>query len=51
MLDLYPGPIVSVKTTKGIHRAKSVVLALGAWAAKFLPRIGVNVPLQVNLHR
>ncbi|XP_045172075.2 peroxisomal sarcosine oxidase-like [Mercenaria mercenaria] len=46
MLDLYPGDIVSIKTIKGVHRAKSVVLALGAWAAKFLPRIGVNVPLE-----
>ncbi|XP_060597744.1 peroxisomal sarcosine oxidase-like [Ruditapes philippinarum] len=46
MLDLYPGDIVSIKTTKGVHRARSVVLALGAWAAKFLPRIGVNVPLE-----
>lgn len=46
MLDLYPGSVVSIKTSKGLYRAKSVVLALGAWAAKFLPRIGVNVPLQ-----
>ncbi|XP_045172453.2 peroxisomal sarcosine oxidase-like [Mercenaria mercenaria] len=46
MIDLYPGTIVSVKTTKGLHRARSVVLTLGPWAAKFLPRLGLNVPLQ-----
>ena len=48
MLDLRPGDIVSIVTNKGhVYRARSVVLTLGAWAAKFLPRIGVKVPLQV----
>ncbi|KAL4223769.1 hypothetical protein ACF0H5_017235 [Mactra antiquata] len=46
MIDLYAGSIVSIKTNKTIYKAKSVVLALGPWAAKFLPRIGVNIPLQ-----
>ena len=49
MLDLYPGGIVSVKTTKSTHKTKAVVLTLGAWAAKFLPKIGINVPLQVGI--
>ena len=50
MLDLYPGETVAVKTTKGIYKSKSVVLALGPWAAKFLPHIGLNLPLSVRLH-
>ncbi|XP_045173792.2 peroxisomal sarcosine oxidase-like [Mercenaria mercenaria] len=46
MLDLFPGDTVSVKTTRSVHKAQSVVLTLGAWAAKFLPRLGIKVKLQ-----
>jgi len=47
MEDLYPGPIVTVRTSRTTYRGRSVVLALGPWAANFLPRIGVHIPLQV----
>ena len=48
MLDIQPGNIVTVKTSKGVYRCRSVVLALGPWAAKFLPRLGLNLPLKVG---
>lgn len=48
MTDISMGEIVSVKTIKDVYKAKSVVLTLGPWASKFLPRIGVNVPLEVS---
>lgn len=46
MLDVHPGDTVAVKTTKGAYRCKSLVLALGPWAAKFLPRLGLKLPLK-----
>lgn len=45
MLDVQPGEIVAVKTSRGIHRGKSLVLTLGPWATKFLPRLGLSLPL------
>ena len=50
MLDIQPGHIVAVKTTRGVHRGKSAVLALGPWAAKYLPRLGLTLPLKVYLY-
>ena len=49
MVDLKPGDPVSI-ITKGnkVYRGRAVVLALGPWAAKFLPKIGVNIPLTVT---
>ena len=49
MLDLYPGTTVAVKTTKGVYKSESLVLALGPWAATFLPHIGLSLPLQARL--
>lgn len=46
MLDVHPGNIVGIKTTKGLHKCKSLVLALGPWASKFLPRLGLSLPLE-----
>ena len=48
MLDIQPGNIVTVKTSKGAHKGRSIVLALGPWAAKFLPRLGLSLPLRVS---
>lgn len=46
LVELKPGTIVTVQTTKATYQARSVVLTMGPWAGKFLPRIGLNVPLQ-----
>ncbi|KAH3693177.1 hypothetical protein DPMN_192579 [Dreissena polymorpha] len=40
MMDLLPGDVVSVRTRGHVYRGRSVVLALGPWAATFLPSIG-----------
>ena len=48
MLDVQPGNVVMVKTSKETHKGRSVVLALGPWAAKFLPRLGLSLPLRVS---
>ncbi|XP_052256446.1 peroxisomal sarcosine oxidase-like isoform X2 [Dreissena polymorpha] len=46
MVDLHPGDEVTVRTREHVYRGRSVVLALGPWAATFLPSIGVNIPLE-----
>ncbi|XP_052800944.1 peroxisomal sarcosine oxidase-like isoform X2 [Mya arenaria] len=46
MKELLPGEIVTVRTPRRMFRGRSVVLALGPWAANFLPTIGVDIPLQ-----
>lgn len=46
MIDIFPGDIVTVRTTKGQYRTKSVVLTVGPWAAKILPNLGVHLPLK-----
>ena len=48
MIDVIPGTIISVKTSKDVYKCRSLVLALGPWAAKFLPRLGLELPLQVK---
>ena len=49
MLDLRPGNPVTIKTTRDVYRCKTVVLALGPWAPKFLPHLGLQLPLRVRL--
>ena len=49
MLELHPGSTVAIKTTRDVYRCKTVVLALGPWAPKFLPRLGLQLPLKVGL--
>ncbi|XP_045171940.2 peroxisomal sarcosine oxidase-like [Mercenaria mercenaria] len=46
MVDLHLGSTVSVDTNNGVYKSRAVVLTLGPWAARFLPKIGINVPLQ-----
>lgn len=50
MTEIIPGGVVNVKTARNVHRGHKVVLALGPWAAKFLPTIGVQIPLKVMYH-
>lgn len=49
MVDIAPADTVFIKTTSNVYRGRSVVLALGPWAAKFLPKIGVHIPLKVQV--
>lgn len=46
MIELEPGNVVLVKTSKTVYKGRSVVLTLGPWAAKFLPYLGIQIPLQ-----
>ncbi|XP_030261115.1 peroxisomal sarcosine oxidase [Sparus aurata] len=45
--DIKPGPVVTVSTSAGVYRAKSVVITAGPWANKLLSHTGLQLPLEV----
>ncbi|XP_021364720.1 peroxisomal sarcosine oxidase-like [Mizuhopecten yessoensis] len=47
LVDVFPGDIVTVKTNKGSYRGRNLVLAVGPWATKILPPLGIHLPLKV----
>ncbi|KAL5017533.1 hypothetical protein ScPMuIL_007122 [Solemya velum] len=46
MLNIYPGDIITVRTTEGEYRTHNLVLCPGPWAPKVLEKIGLNPPLK-----
>lgn len=46
-MDIKPGPIVTVSTSAGVYRAKSVVITAGPWANRLLAHTGLQLPLEV----
>ncbi|XP_070571505.1 peroxisomal sarcosine oxidase-like isoform X1 [Ptychodera flava] len=46
LLDVLPGPVVTIKTNKGTHRAKNVILTVGPWASQVLSPLGLQLPLK-----
>uniref|UniRef100_UPI0037E7E0C6 peroxisomal sarcosine oxidase n=1 Tax=Semicossyphus pulcher TaxID=241346 RepID=UPI0037E7E0C6 len=46
--DIKPGPVVTVVTSSGSHRAKSVVITAGPWANRLLGHVGLELPLEVE---
>nr|XP_040050296.1 peroxisomal sarcosine oxidase isoform X1 [Gasterosteus aculeatus aculeatus]XP_040050305.1 peroxisomal sarcosine oxidase isoform X1 [Gasterosteus aculeatus aculeatus] len=45
--DVKPGPVVTVTTSAGVYRAKSVVVTAGPWANRLLAHTGLQLPLTV----
>ncbi|XP_071374637.1 peroxisomal sarcosine oxidase [Centroberyx affinis] len=45
--DIKPGPVVTVSTSSGVYRARSLVITAGAWANTVLSHVGLQLPLQV----
>ncbi|XP_074496164.1 peroxisomal sarcosine oxidase [Sebastes fasciatus] len=45
--DIQPGPVVTVSTSAGVYRAKSVVITAGPWANRLLAHTGFQLPLEV----
>ncbi|XP_063415732.1 peroxisomal sarcosine oxidase-like [Mytilus trossulus] len=46
MVNIIPGDIITVQTTKGSYKCRSLVLTVGPWAQRILPAIGVHAPLK-----
>uniref|UniRef100_A0A8C3SYI4 Peroxisomal sarcosine oxidase n=1 Tax=Chelydra serpentina TaxID=8475 RepID=A0A8C3SYI4_CHESE len=44
--DIKPGVVVTVTTTAGVYRAKSLVITAGPWANKLLAPLRLQLPLQ-----
>ncbi|KAJ7990679.1 hypothetical protein DPEC_G00302900 [Dallia pectoralis] len=47
VIDITPGSVVTVTTTSGVYRAKSLVITAGPWANTLLSYTGLQLPLQV----
>ncbi|KAJ8403923.1 hypothetical protein AAFF_G00347910 [Aldrovandia affinis] len=47
VVDIKPGPLVSVTTASGVYRAKSLVITAGPWANTLLSHTHLHLPLQV----
>ncbi|KAM6931581.1 peroxisomal sarcosine oxidase isoform 1-T1 [Lycodopsis pacificus] len=45
--DIKSGPVVTVSTSAGVYRAKSVVITAGPWANRLLAHTGLQLPLKV----
>ena len=48
MESVETGDIVSVRTTRGTFRARSVILAGGPWMKKITKDLGLELPLKVQ---
>ncbi|XP_049912266.1 peroxisomal sarcosine oxidase isoform X1 [Epinephelus moara] len=47
VMDIKPGPVVTVSTSNGVYRAKRVVITAGPWANQLLAHTGLQLPLEV----
>ncbi|XP_033181413.1 peroxisomal sarcosine oxidase [Mastacembelus armatus] len=47
VVNIKPGPVVTVSTYAGVYQAKSVVITAGAWANRLLTPTGLHLPLEV----
>nr|XP_022332549.1 peroxisomal sarcosine oxidase-like [Crassostrea virginica] len=47
--DVIPGNVNTIVTSQGQYSARKVVVTVGPWAPKFLPRLGINIPLKTVL--
>ncbi|KAM7413753.1 hypothetical protein PAMA_020906 [Pampus argenteus] len=45
--NIKPGPVVTISTTAGVYRAKSVVITAGPWANRLLAHTDFQLPLEV----
>ena len=48
VIEIIPGPIVTVVTNKGSFQTKRLVIAAGAWAPSLCRTLGINLPLKVS---
>ncbi|CAJ1065934.1 peroxisomal sarcosine oxidase [Xyrichtys novacula] len=46
--DIKPGPLVTVVTSSGVYRAKSLVITAGPWTNRLLAHTGLELPLETE---
>ncbi|XP_056230836.1 peroxisomal sarcosine oxidase [Seriola aureovittata] len=47
VMDIKPGPVVTVSTSAGVYRTKRLVITAGPWANRLLSHTGLQLPLEV----
>ncbi|CAN9511208.1 unnamed protein product [Ophioblennius macclurei] len=45
--DIKPGTVVTVTTSTGVYKARSIVITAGPWANRLLEHTGLHLPLEV----
>ncbi|XP_058018992.1 peroxisomal sarcosine oxidase isoform X2 [Ahaetulla prasina] len=50
VLQILPGSVVTVTTSRGKYQAKRLVVTAGAWTNQLLAPLGLQLPLQVCYH-
>ena len=48
VLNIYPNDVITIRTTKSEYKTRKIVLTVGPWASKMLPRLGIHLPIQVR---
>ena len=46
--QILPGPVITIRTSRGTFRTRRLVITAGAWAPALLRTLGVELPLQVG---
>ncbi|XP_048747465.2 peroxisomal sarcosine oxidase-like [Ostrea edulis] len=46
VLQVIPGDVVTVKTSKSTYQTSHVVITVGPWTTKFLPSLGLHLPMK-----
>ena len=49
-VEIDRGKVVAVVTAKERYETRTAVLATGPWSARFLPRLGIDAPLEATRH-
>ncbi|XP_061194488.1 peroxisomal sarcosine oxidase-like [Saccostrea echinata] len=47
VIQIIPGDVITVKTSKSTYQALHVVITVGPWAHKFLSSLGLHLPMKV----
>lgn len=46
MVEIHPGSLVTIKTTKNLFRVHKVIVTAGPWTNKLLKPVGITLPLK-----
>lgn len=48
VVDIIPGDIITVITTKGTFKTKNIIMCPGPWANELFNKVGLNLPIKVS---
>lgn len=47
VIEIVPGQVVSIRTTKATFRTRKLVITAGSWTSDLLKPLGLELPLKV----